>query len=53
MQKSRWLPVGLLLAAALVVAFLAQALAGPTVAVFLALTLLLGGLAVLLINAGT
>jgi hypothetical protein len=53
MSKSRWLPVGLLVAAALGVALLAGALAGPTVAVFLFLTVLLGGLAVLMINART
>jgi hypothetical protein len=43
----------MLLAAALGVALLAGALAGPTVAVFLSLTVLLGGLAVLVINGAS
>lgn len=51
MPKSRWLPVLVLLAAALGVALLAGAVAGPTVAVFLSLTVVLGGVAVLMINA--
>jgi hypothetical protein len=51
MPKSRWLPVLLLVAFVLGLALLAGAVAGTTVAIFLSLTVLLGGLAVLMINA--
>lgn len=50
LNNSRWSPVLLLLVAAVAVALLANAIAGSTVAVFLALTVLLGGLAVIAIN---
>ncbi|MEB3171113.1 MAG: hypothetical protein VKK43_07050 [Synechococcaceae cyanobacterium] len=53
MPKSRWLPLLVLLAVTLGVALLAGAVAGSTVAVFLALTVLLGGLAMLMINAAS
>ncbi len=53
MNNSRWSAALLLLVAAVAVALLANALAGSTVALFLALTVLLGGLAVIVINART
>lgn len=53
LNNSRWSPVLLLVVAAVAVALLANALAGWTVAVFLALTVLLGGLAVIAINGRT